>query len=76
MLVSHVVLVLMSAQWAQFLRVTFTLLMLTCVQSAALVQMYAQVRQSQKDNSNFWLKTKSSSLRLRIFFVYLQKNVT
>ena len=33
-----------------FLRVTFTLLMLTCVQSAALVQMYAQVRQSLKDN--------------------------
>jgi hypothetical protein len=39
----------MSAQWVLFLRVTFTLLMLTCVQSAALVQMYAQVRQSLKD---------------------------
>jgi hypothetical protein len=44
-----VVHVLMSAQWVLFLRVTFTLLMLTCVQSAALVQMYAQVRQSLKD---------------------------
>ena len=50
MLVSLVVHVLMSAQWVLFLSVTFTLLMLTCVQSAALVQMYAQVRQSLKDN--------------------------
>jgi len=39
----------MSAQWAQFLRVTFTLLMLTCVQSVALVLMFAQVAQFLKD---------------------------
>jgi len=37
----------MSAQWAQFLRVTFTLLMLTCAQSAALVLMSAQAAQFQ-----------------------------
>jgi hypothetical protein len=39
----------MSAQWAQFLRVTFTLLMLTCAQSAALVLMFAQAAQFLKD---------------------------
>jgi hypothetical protein len=48
MLVSLVVHVLMSAQWVLFLRVTFTRLMLTCVLSAALVQMYAQVKRFLK----------------------------
>ena len=53
MLVSHVVHVLMSAQWAQFLRVTFTQLTLTCAQSAALVLMFAQVAQFLKDKLQF-----------------------
>jgi hypothetical protein len=39
----------MSAQWAQFLKVTFTQLMLTCAQSAALVLMFAQAAQFLKD---------------------------
>jgi hypothetical protein len=39
----------MSAQWAQFLKVTFTQLTLTCAQSAALVLMFAQVAQFLKD---------------------------
>jgi hypothetical protein len=39
----------MSAQWAQFLKVTFTQLTLTCAQSAALVLMFAQAAQFLKD---------------------------
>jgi hypothetical protein len=43
----------MSAQWAQFLRVTFTQLMLTCAQSAALVLMFAQAAQFPKDKLQY-----------------------
>ena len=38
-----------ECQWAQFLKVTFTQLTLTCAQSAALVLMFAQVAQFLQD---------------------------
>ena len=61
----------MSAQWAQFLRVTFTQLMLICAQSAALVLMFAQAAQFL---NKLLIKTtfESLSTSLGIFFV---KNV-
>ena len=68
MLVSRVVHVLMSAQWVLFLKATFTLLMLTCVPSAALVLMFAQVKQSLNNNCRF-ATNESSSFHLRTFFV-------
>jgi hypothetical protein len=58
----------MSAQWAQFLKVTFTQLMLTCAQSAALVLMFAQAAQFLKDKIANCFKAKSSSFGLGTFF--------
>ena len=65
MLVSHVVHVLMSAQWVQFLKVTFTQLTLICAQSAALVLMFAQVKQFHKDNLQLFAKQRALKQLLR-----------
>jgi hypothetical protein len=59
----------MSAQWAQFLRVTFTLLMLTCAQSAALVLMSAQAAQFQ--NKLQINQTKIPKVTWGFFVIYI-----
>mgnify|MGYP003556982812 FL=1 len=65
----------MSAQWAQFLRVTFTQLMLTCAQSAALVLMFAQAAQFLKDKIANCFKQSPQVLAWGLFFEYFVKNV-
>jgi len=60
----------MSAQWAQFLRVTFTQLMLTCAQSAALVLMFAQA--AQFPNKIAMTEMQNPQVRLGIFFFLLK----
>jgi hypothetical protein len=66
----------MSAQWAQFLKVTFTQLTLTCAQSAALVLMFAQAAQFLKDKLQNCF-SKVLKFRLEDFFcAFFLKNVT
>jgi hypothetical protein len=65
----------MSAQWAQFLRVTFTQLTLTCAQSAALVLMFAQVAQFPKDNFANCMIRAPKHCFWGSFFIFFEKNV-
>jgi len=63
----------MSAQWAQFLKVTFTQLTLTCAQSAALVLMFAQVAQFPKDKLQIALTGAPKHRFWGSFFIFLLK---
>jgi hypothetical protein len=63
----------MSAQWAQFLKVTFTQLTLICAQSAALVLMFAQAAQFLKDKIAKHLQNKIPGLMVGDFCI--EKNL-